>query len=208
MFQYSAENKQKITNSLSGERLSTYLKAQNNDLEKTLELYIKNIEISAAFLVPLQGLEVSLRNSLNETIKDYYNTEDWFNKIPVNNGAQKIIDNAKKSVKRNQKTPQTSHVVAELPFGFWLALLNKEYHQTLWIPFLNKGFPHAGKPRSEIHGHLDHIRIFRNRIAHHEPIFNRHLEQDFKSIITALEWICPETAAWIEAHSKVLETLE
>ena len=207
MFHYTAENKQKLIKSLSGERLSTYLKAKNNDLEKALELYIKNIEISAAFLVPLQGLEVSLRNSLNETIKDHYQTEDWFNQIPLNDGAQNIIRKVKASVKKHQSNPQTSHIIAELPFGFWLALLNKEYHQTLWIPFLHKSFPSAGKPRAKIHGHLDHIRIFRNRIAHHEPVFNRHLEQDYTSIITALEWICPDTAAWVKTHSKVLTIL-
>lgn len=207
MYRYNAENKKKLVKSLSGERLSTYLKAENNDLEKALELYIRNIEISAAFLVPLQGLEVSLRNSLNDTIKNHYQTGDWFNQIPLNEGAQKIIRKVQKSVRKNQRNPQTSHVIAELPFGFWLAMLNKEYHQKLWIPFLHKSFPNAGKPRSEIHGHLDHIRIFRNRIAHHEPIFNRHLEQDFKSIIIALKWICPDTSDWVEAHSNVLETL-
>ena len=207
MFTYTAENKQNLIEALSGERLSTYLNAENNDLEKALELYIKNIEISAAFLVPLQGLEVSLRNSLNRTIINYYGTDDWFGQIPVNDGAKKLIRKTKNTVRKNHSNPQTSHVIAELPFGFWLALLNKEYHQTLWIPFLHKSFPHAGKPRSDIHSHLDHIRIFRNRIAHHEPIFTRHLEQDYKSILLALGWICPDIAAWVEEHSKVLETI-
>ena len=208
MFQYSAENKQKITNSLSGERLSTYLKAENNDLENALELYLKNIEYSAVFFLPIQGLEVTLRNSLNNTISDFDNKEDWFDNIPINYGAKKIIKNAKKSVKKTQKNPKNSHLIAELPFGFWLSLLNKEYHQKLWIPYLHKSFPNAKKGRAEIHGHLDHIRLFRNRIAHHEPIFSRHLEQDYKSIILALEWVCPETAEWINEHSKVLETLK
>lgn len=207
MFIYTSENKKNLIKALSGERLSTYLSAENDNLEKALELYITNIEISAAFLVPLQGLEVSLRNSLNETIKNYYSTDDWFDKIPVNDGAQKLIKRAKKNVRKHQTNPQCSHVVAELPFGFWLAMLNKEYHQTLWIPFLHKSFPHAGKPRSDIHSHLDHIRIFRNRIAHHEPIFSRHLEQDYKSILLALKWICPDIADWVEAHSKVLSAV-
>ena len=116
MFHYTAENKQKLIKSLSGERLSTYLKAKNNDLEKALELYIKNIEISAAFLVPLQGLEVSLRNSLNETIKDHYQTEDWFNQIPLNDGAQKIIRKVKASVKKHQSNS------ANIPYNCGIAV--------------------------------------------------------------------------------------
>lgn len=69
MFTYTPENKNNLIKALSGERFSTYLKENHNDLEKALELYIKNIEISAAFFIPLQVLEVTIRNSLNETIK-------------------------------------------------------------------------------------------------------------------------------------------
>lgn len=207
MFIYTDQNKANLIKSLSGQRLSTYLNAKNNDLEKALELYIENIELSAAFLVPLQGLEVCLRNSLNNTITDYYGTDYWFDKIPINKRGSDIIKRAIHTVKTSQISPQTSHIVAELPFGFWLALLNKEYHQTLWIPFLHKSFPKAKRTRSDIHSHLDHIRIFRNRIAHHEPIFARHLEQDHASIVIALSWICNDTANWISEHSKVMGTL-
>ena len=87
MFIYTPENKNNLIKALSGERLSTYLNKNDNDLEKALGLYIKNIEISAAFLIPLQVLEVTIRNSLNETIKNHYGTDDWFDVIPLNNFA-------------------------------------------------------------------------------------------------------------------------
>ena len=205
MFIYTPENKNNLIKALSGERLSTYLNENDNDLEKALDLYIKNIEISAAFLIPLQVLEVTIRNSLNETIKNHYGTDDWFDVIPLNNFANQKITSAKQTVNNQQDNPQISHVVAELTFEFWLSLIGSEYHQTLWIPFLNKSFPYARKPRSEIHDHLNHIRKFRNRIAHHGPIFYRHLEQDYKGILLALNWINPNIAAWVDSHSKVLE---
>ena len=196
-----------LIKALSGERLSTYLNENDNDLEKALGLYIKNIEISAAFLIPLQVLEITIRNSLNETIKSHYDTDDWFDVIPLNNFANQKISSAKQTVNYQQDNPQISHVVAELTFGFWLSLIGSEYHQTLWIPFLNKSFPYARKPRSEIHGHLNHIRKFRNRIAHHEPIFARHLEQDYNSILLALKWIYPDIASWVDSNSKVLDVI-
>ena len=207
MFIYTPNNKNNLVKALSGERLSTYLNENDNNLEKALGLYIKNIEISAAFLIPLQVLEVTIRNSLNETIKNHYGTDDWFDVIPLNDFAQKKITSAKHAVTKQQDNPQISHVVAELTFGFWLSLIRSEYHQSLWIPFLNKSFPYAKKPRSEIHDHLNHIRIFRNRIAHHEPIFARHLEQDYNSILLALKWIYPDIASWVDSHSKVLKVV-
>lgn len=82
MFIYTLENKKNLIEALSGERLSTYLNENDNNLEKALGLYIKNIEISSAFLIPLQVLEVTIRNSLNVTIKNHYDTDDWFDVIP------------------------------------------------------------------------------------------------------------------------------
>jgi hypothetical protein len=48
---------------------------------------------------------------------------------------------------------------------------------------------------------------FRNRIAHHEPIFARHLEQDYKNILEISGWISPQKRHWIETHSRVPEML-
>ena len=49
----------------------------------------------------------------------------------------------------------------------------------------------------------DPLQTFRNRIAHHEPIFIRHLEADYDSLLTVTGWICPRTREWIEHHSRV-----
>ena len=131
MFPYTTKNRQNLIKALSHARLSTYLNARNNDLEKALELYVKNIKISAAFLLPLQGLEISLRNSLNDTINTHYGTDDWFDKIPLDDKGKKYITKAKKTVKKRQQNPKISHIIAELPFGFWVAILENKYHQTL-----------------------------------------------------------------------------
>ncbi len=42
-----------------------------------------------------------------------------------------------------------------------------------------KPFRTSRKSRASIHKPLDFLRTFRNRIAHHEPIFNRHIEADY-----------------------------
>ncbi len=79
---------------------------------------------------------------------------------------------------------------------------------TLWRKALYKAFPHSRKSRAETHSPLDYLRTFRNRIAHHEPIFNRPLEADFRSILEVSGWICPKTADWIRHHGRVEEMLD
>jgi hypothetical protein len=43
----------------------------------------------------------------------------------------------------------------------------------------------------------------RNRIAHHEPIHNRPLEQLHSDIRVVSGWVCPIASAWISSHSSV-----
>lgn len=38
---------------------------------------------------------------------------------------------------------------------------------------------------------------------HHEPMFTRHLQVDYHSILTLAGWICPKTRDWIAHHSRV-----
>jgi hypothetical protein len=54
-----------------------------------------------------------------------------------------------------------------------------------------------------VHQPLDLLRLLRNRIAHHEPIFQRPLQDEHRSILEIVSWISPEMAAWIAHHSTV-----
>ena len=51
----------------------------------------------------------------------------------------------------------------------------------------------AGRAVQNVQRPLDYLRTFRNRIAHHEPIFGRHLAADYTSILEVAGWICPDT---------------
>src|ERR1700694_4376445 len=96
-------------------------------------------------------------------------------------------------------------LVAELSFGFWTGLVGRQYEQTLWVPGLYRAFPNATRivtagpegskkvklKRSQIAERLDAIRKLRNRIAHHEPIWDLGLQDRYREIIEAISWICP-----------------
>jgi len=50
---------------------------------------------------------------------------------------------------------------------------------------------------------MEHMRLFRNRIAHHEPIHYRHLMADHERLLTIVGWISADFADWVAARSRV-----
>lgn len=219
-FPFNDEVLDALETSLSPERIATYVRETGGNREHALRLYTWNTAVSAAFYGPLQGLEVALRNAMHRQLGIRYGADWYDNKAcGFDSGALARIDDAKSTLARNSYNVDPPHVVAELPFGFWVSLLGKggwaaypdtgkrNYDMTLWRPALYKAFPHSRRSRTDTHRPLDYLRTFRNRIAHHEPIFNRHLEQDFRSILEVAGWICPQTASWIRHHSRVEDLL-
>jgi hypothetical protein len=200
--------------------MATYIQAAGGDRKKALRLYTWNTAVSAAFYGPLQGLEVALRNAAHRQLSISYGPA-WYDNpaCGLDAGTLDRIDGARSSLNRGKYPIDPPHMVAELPFGFWVSLLGKggrapapdtgkkDYEKTLWRKCLYKAFPYARLSRSQAHTPLDYLRTLRNRIAHHEPIFGRHLEADIRSIISVSGWICPKTADWIAHHSRVEELL-
>jgi hypothetical protein len=112
------------------------------------------------------------------------------------------IQKAKDSIGAKGKPITPSRVVAELMFGFWPALLARHYAQHLWIPWLHRAFPQKSLPHKVAHRRLDDVRFLRNRVAHHECIVNRDLEDDYLKLLEVAGWICPETRQWIRETTR------
>ncbi|WII95213.1 hypothetical protein LU276_09505 [Moraxella haemolytica] len=62
--------------------------------------------------------------------------------------------------------------------------------------------------RTEVFDNLEKIRKLRNRIAHHEPIFNRNLQGDYKRIIKIIGYCSQDTAEWVKSWQRVVELLK
>jgi hypothetical protein len=99
---------------------------------------------------------------------------------------------------QSRKAITLGAVVAELSFGFWVSLLGPRYDATLWRASLYRAFRENGArmKRDRVHGRFNALRRFRNRIAHHEPIFLNNLANTHAEIIEATNWMCSDTAAW------------
>ena len=184
---------------ISRDRLSTYLKAAQGDSVVALRIYSWNTAVNSAFYGPLQELEVALRNSIDRVLSKQFGSE-WFDcqKAGLNGHARGQIAIAKSALARNQHNYEKSQIVATLSFGFWVSLLdtgqkdrqsnkNKQYsgkpanyEMTLWRPALRNTFPYCKKlKRQHAYRPFFELLTLRNRIAHHEPVFKRDLRDDF-----------------------------
>jgi len=47
------------------------------------------------------------------------------------------------------------------------------------------------------------LHLLRNRIAHHEPIYNRPLANLHEQALTVAGWVCPVTRQWMADRSRV-----
>lgn len=217
-FPYTTAIIDALETSLSPERMATYVAGAGGDRQTAVQLYTWNTAISAAFYGPLQGLEVAMRNSMHRELAHLYGN-DWYDnpKTGLDAGTLDRIDSARRDLRRDRYPDDPPHMVAALSFGFWVALLGPggrlpsggkaNYEMTIWRAGVYKAFPHARVSRKHVHAPLDYLRTFRNRIAHHEPIFNRHLSADYTSLLKVTGWISSETENWIQHHSRVIEVL-
>ncbi|MFY1578934.1 hypothetical protein ACN26Z_29010 [Verrucosispora sp. WMMD703] len=194
-------------------RLAPYVAAEGGDLGRALRLYAWNVEVSGAFLGILHLLEIRLRNALDEQLCRMYQRQDWWDApdLRIHHIGRRAVVRAAQVVSARSGVITHGHMVAELSFGFWVGLLGRggscDYETRLWRPALRHAFPHYRGRRQPLYTDLDHIRTFRNHVAHHEPIHDRHLAADRLTIFRLLGWICPDFADWVTPLDRVPEVL-
>lgn len=177
---------------LSNSRFNVYLAKTGNDFSKAYLLYKVNIELSEAFYPILSVLEISLRNAVNEKLSNYFNDPFWFkNKLPVE--FLPFVSDATQKLTAQRKNITADRIIAELNFGFWNKLFNRNYTSLLWKPLrvIFKNTPKNHRKRDTIADVLYRIRTLRNRIYHYEPIFGnlQDIEKIHKEMLLFLTWL-------------------
>ena len=193
---------EKIVKTISNERFSSYQKRYPNDLKKSFLLYQSNIEISQSFYSNLSILEVSLRNTINQSCIKHFKTENWLKeKLPKE--LKKQITEIENKLIKSGKEPTNDRIIAELNFGFWTILFNRSNAKIFWKPLLKAFYylPSEMRKRTGVSAKLNRLRIFRNRIYHYDPIVwdVKELISRRKEIYDILTWIEPETAKWADS---------
>lgn len=209
-----------VRDALSANRMGTYEQAKGVTkagltlplpLDRALELYAWNAQISAAFMHPLHLCEVVIRNGVADTIEMVYGTA-W----PWSVGFLQSLPNPASgynmhrdllSARNGMHT--TGKVIPELSFAFWERMFTGRNDRRLWNPHLLQCFPNfpASLPvadcRHQMFNALKQIRLLRNRIAHHEPIFSRNLVSDFQTIYNVIAFRSHDAANWMNGHQQV-----
>lgn len=210
----STQVSQVLISNLTRDRLSSYLKVTDGDLFSALELCRWNTEISAAFFQVLADLEVFLRNAIDRELQTMCITlgyrGSWFDEPRVMlPPKQKVVIGLTRAYLVEEGKPLThSNMVSHLNFGFWRSLLVRWNKDNLWPNALRFAFPHSPSRQPEyIFTRVRHLHILRNRIAHHEPIHNRDIVQDYQICIDVLRAISPVIADWSAGNSHVLQVL-
>jgi hypothetical protein len=196
---------------LSGPRINIYLAKANNDFDKAYRLYKLNIELSEAFYPILSVLEVSLRNSIDETLKLHFKDPYWFqNSLPID--FLPFVTEAIQKLTKQHKVITADRIIAELNFGFWNRIFNRHYASLLWKPLrlMFQNTPKHLRKRDTISEALYRIRKLRNRIYHYEPIFANleEIENHYKEMITFLSWLdknLPKLLSDIDRFNDVLK---
>ena len=196
----------------SQERLQPYRWAVGGDLARAIELYEWNAQVSAAFWVTLGHVEVLVRNAMHEHLmvwsQDNHGDHRWY----IDHGGVFTgrtladIGKARQRARSRNRQETSGGVVAGLTLGFWRYLLTKPYDRSLWIPCLRHVWP-TQPLRNNVHDPLAKLHELRNRIAHQEPIHNRHLSELHTTTLTVARWTCPETAKWIEKQCTVSQII-
>lgn len=90
-------------------------------------------------------------------------------------------------VKARQRAIQVTNgqVVAQLTLYFWKRLFSDDYAKTLWKRSLRQIFPNKRLERADVSKHLEILYQARNRVAHHEPIYDDRLAE----VLVAVEFV-------------------
>ena len=202
-----------IERTMSAARLGRYMAEARNDRYYALRLYIWNVSLCQALYLPVQMCEVAFRNAMHGSLVQkfgatWHRVEAFRLTLP-----KRLLDELDAAI-ANERTvygPRMTvdHVVSALSFGFWQNLLTQKYDGALWPKLFASSFPAlpARIGRLHLYQRVDRLRLLRNRLAHHKPIFDRGPGADFVNIVELTGWMCPQTAWMLGRLARVRQTI-
>jgi len=205
---------------LSAPRLQGYSDPTDRDEGDRVARYAWNLALVNAIQPALHVLEIAFRNEMARaagkiTAGRGFRTggiPSWLDAVPsmlMENERRKVAD-AKERLVKDPRRWTEGDLIAKLDFGFWVALCRDSYADTpgdgprLWPRALEVAFqkrPRGVTTRAEVYHRFDRIRKFRNRVAHHEPIWDRDYLAQHEYVLESLGWISPKLTDALRAVS-------
>ena len=184
-----------IKKCLSYERLRPYEDIALLSPELDIALY-NNIQFQSSLLfLPLQYLEVCLRNKINEAMYHFYDSikhkvtlpgspEEWYSWMPSSESTIYNVQEAAKKAKREirGRSLKSDDIISHLNFGVWRHILQERADNKdplhFWRGTVHQIFPNAKVKKEVILQTLTNITNTRNRLFHHEPLWKSHKHHD------------------------------
>ena len=192
---------------LSGARYARYLSASGNDDLKAIQLYEWNARLASACLEAIHYVEIATRNALDTALQAHFGEATsgipWFlSRADVAKNSMAQIDVVRDRIRKEGKRETRDQIIAGLSFGFWRNLVGRHY-QDLWNDCVRNAFPNSSGDRKDVAAAFSRIHPFRNRVAHHEPIFNKQIAQELQVMLDLVSWLEPPANAWLEGVQSV-----
>jgi hypothetical protein len=210
-----------ILTGLSAPRLKTYRRicpSPPTTLDAIKAHFLLN-DITQHFYVPIQLIELILRNQTNAAILNKSGSASWYSTLPVSqqskNAVAEAIALAQREVSGRAILPD--EVVCRLMFGFWAYMYDTQYRDTrnsfFWdTRTLAMAFPNkpAALSIATLFLRLKEVNDLRNRLFHHEPIWSRtnissldeaisNLKQRYENLCEVLTWLSAEQSSLLKA---------
>ena len=210
----------KIEKILSRERLDPYLKLSGNNKDKALELYILYTKINESLYIPLQNIEIAVRNSFYESIALKYGYNWIIDKTYLTTGLSRNKDLLLKKldfVYKDKPNPTITDIISNVSLSFWTVLLDDDFEVEIWRPCLYKLFNKSNNKllRKDIRTRLKNIKEIRNRVFHHENPLKYDLLKSFNDIIDFIRLLSNDLAQitlqntnFIEIYNQLNKTLD
>ncbi len=186
---------------ISQPRFDAFFNKSNQNIDAAVKLYQLNIRVSESLYPSLSVLEISLRNAIHAQLTTHFNDEYWFqHKLPIE--FKSHVDKAISKLINQKKEINSSRIIAELSFGFWNKLFDRNYAHSFWKPLrlIFKKAPKSCRKRNIVSQYLYRVRNIRNRIYHYEPVI-LNLSQLLicqNDIHSMIGWLDLEVLEWVK----------
>lgn len=225
-----ARNSNKNPPWISAGRFQKYMDAAHGDPVLALEIYSWNVDLSAALFRDFAHLEVALRNACDRAMfkrgQKIAGGADWLKSdtntlliLPTRSHAQATVrklsdrleDAREYSGFKNNPSLPRGKILAELSFGFWKYLFTREMAHDLWEKCLDMEFKYVDQAKTvdpaKIHLDLERLAKLRNRIAHHESIFDKSPQVDHDALLRVTELLGPAVNTFVRHQSTFRKTI-
>lgn len=218
---------------ISQDRLAAFYKKPADHERIVLARYSYNIALCEALYPLFHILEVTLRNAICRAVSTRvsgtgtvdpttHRIDSWLDRDAANtpilhHGQRVLVDDAKAEIVKSSRSLSEGRLIAELKFGFWTALFSHHYgdispsQPRLWPSLFSVALPYLDQSRyrrSDVDDRLRRIRLLRNRVFHHEPVWRRNIRLDQKDILEVLGWMSREATALAEKQSRVIQVVK